>query len=252
MNFFTAFQKEFLEQRRTKRLLIAVTILVLFGITSPLMAKMMPTVFAMIPGAEAIATIIPTPTMMDAVAQYLKNITQFGVMLALLYGMGSVALEKDKGTAIMILSKPMPRGSFLMAKFAAIAVTFVIALVLAGGLGYFYTVYLFGPMNIAGWIIMNGLVLLYLLLYTALTLFFSTLTKTQYIAIGLAFGALIILGILGSIPGIGKFMPDALIANAGQIAIGGTAASWVGLWVTLALIFAALLGAWIVFRRQEI
>ena len=112
MNFFTAFHKEFLEQRRTKRLMIAVTILVLFGITSPLMAKMMPAVFAMIPGAEAIATIIPTPTAVDAVAQYLKNITQFGVILALLFGMGSVALEKDKGTAIMVLSKPMPRGSF--------------------------------------------------------------------------------------------------------------------------------------------
>ena len=252
MNFFTAFQKEFLEQRRTKRLMIAVVILVVFGITSPLMAKLMPALFAMIPGTEGFTVTMPTPTLTDAVTQYLKNITQFGVILALLYGMGSVALEKDKGTAIMILSKPMPRGSFLMAKFAAIAVTFVIALVLAGGLGCFYTVYLFGAVNITSWVVLNGLVLLYLLLYTALTLFFSTLTKAQYIAIGLAFGTLIVLGILGSIPGIGKFMPDTLIANAGQIALGGAAESWVGLWVTLGLMLVALLGAWVVFRRQEI
>ena len=35
---------------------------------------------------------------MDAVTQYIKNIGQFGVILALLLTMGAVAQEKDKGT----------------------------------------------------------------------------------------------------------------------------------------------------------
>ena len=119
MKLMTAFQKEWLELVRTKRLLIALVVLVLFGMTSPLMAKMIPEIMTLVPGGEQFALMIPTPSITDAVAQYIKNITQFGVLLALLFGMGSVANEKDKGTAAMILSKPMPRFTFLIAKIAA-------------------------------------------------------------------------------------------------------------------------------------
>lgn len=252
MNFITAFNKEFLEQRRTRRLFVAVIVLVLFGITSPLIAKILPDVFAMIPEARDMAFLIPTPTMTDAITQYLKNISQFGVLLALLFGMGAVAQEKDKGTAALVLSKPMPRGSFLFAKFVAIAVTFIIGILLAAMFGYYYTVYLFGELSLTNWLILNGLVLVYILMFSALTLFFSTLTKTQYIAIGLSFATMIVLGILGSIPGIGKYMPDSLISNAGLVALGNTVQTWTGLWVSLGLIVTALLGGWLVFRRQEL
>jgi len=252
MNFTTAFKKEFLEQRRTKKLLIAVVLLVFFGISSPLMAKMMPQVFAMIPDAEVISALIPTPTLTDAITQYLKNVTQFGVLLALLYAMGAVATEKDKGTVAMILSKPMPRGSFLFAKFSAIALTFLLAILLASVFGYYYTVYLFGKLDFTAWVQLNSLVLLYLLLYTAITLFFSTLTRTQYIAIGLSFATLLFLGILGSLPTIGDYMPDALMANAATLSLGGSPESWAGLWVTIGLTIFSLAGAWLVFRRQEL
>src|SRR5512133_359366 len=131
MNFMTALYKEFLEQRRTRKFLIALVVLVLFGMTSPLMAKMTPQLMTLVPGGEAYVGLIPDPTINDAVAQYIKNITQFGVLLALVFSMGAMAVEKDQGTAAMILSKPMPRGSFLLAKFASLALTFIIAVVIA-------------------------------------------------------------------------------------------------------------------------
>lgn len=252
MRFSTAFQKEWLELARTKRLLIALVVLVVFGMTSPLLAKMVPQIMTLVPGGEQIAQVIPTPTINDAVAQYVKNITQFGILLALLFSMGSMANERDKGTAAMVLSKPMPRITFLLAKLAAQAALFTLAIVLAGLACYYYTWVLFGELPTLAYAELNGLILVYLLVYTALTVFFSTLTKTQYIAMGMSFGMLILLGIVGSIPGWERYTPAQLVSNAALLGTGTHPENWVGLWVSLGLIGASVLGAWLVFRKQEI
>jgi ABC-2 type transport system permease protein len=252
MKLLTAFNKEFLELRRTNKFLIAMAVLVLFGMTSPLMAKMIPQILSLVPGGESYAFMIPTPTINDAVAQYIKNISQFGILLALVFSMGAVAVEKDKGTAAMILSKPMPRGSFLLAKFGSLALTFILAVLAAGACCYYYTLFLFGKLDLINWFAANGLIILYLLVYVAITLFFSTLTRTQYVAIGLSFGALILLGILGSLPGLSSFFPDVLITNAASLMSDLPISGWTGLWVSLALIVCSLTGAWLVFRKQEL
>lgn len=252
MKFATAFRKEWLELVRTRKLLIALVVLVLFGMTSPLMAKMTPEIMTLIPGGEQFALMIPTPTINDAIAQYIKNITQFGVLLALLFGMGSVANEKEKGTAAMILSKPMPRFTFLLAKITANSLLFALALALAGIGCYYYTYVLFGTLPLDAFLQMSGLILLYIVVYVALTVFFSTLTRTQYIAMGLAFGMVIIFGIVSAIPGLSRYVPDSLIANAGLIGTGATTEHWVGLWISLGLILAGVFGSWLVFRKQEL
>lgn len=252
MSFLTALSKEFLEQRRTRKFLIAMVVLVLFGMTSPLMAKMIPQIMTLIPGGEVYSLMIPTPTINDAVAQYVKNTTQFGVLLALVFSMGAVAIEKDKGTAAMVLSKPLSRGSFLLSKFAALALTFGLSLIVAGIACYYYTYFLFGAMDLLNWVALNGLLYFYILVYVAITLFFSTVTRTQYIAIGLSFGVLIVLGILGGLPGIGGNLPDAMLSNAAALMMGLPVTNWTGLWVSLGLIIISLISACLVFRKQEL
>lgn len=251
-SFIVAFKKEWLEQRRTKKLLIALIVIVLFGMLSPLMAKFMPQFLAMIPGAESFAGLIPAPTINDAVAQYIKNTSQFTILLALLFGMGAMAGEKEKGQLAMILAKPISRAAVLLAKFAAQALTFLLAIALAGIACYYYTYVLFGALNLLSWLELNGLLLLYTLVYSAITLFFSTLTRTQYVAIGGAFGALVVFGILASIPGLTGYLPDGLVANAAALMMGGSINSWACLWISLALVGAAIAAACLVFQHQEI
>ena len=252
MSLITTFKKEWLEQRRTKKLLIALIVLTLFGMTSPLLAKLTPQLMTLVPGGEAFATLIPQPTINDAVAQYIKNTTQFGILLALLFGMGSVAAEKEKGTAALVLSKPLPRSSFLLAKFCALGATFLLSIGLAGLACYYYTYVLFGALDPLRWLALNGLLIFYVLIFVAVTLFFSTLTRTQYVAIGGSFAVLIVLGILGSLPGVGNYLPDGLISNATLLMSGSTVPGWQSIWISLGILIAALAGACLVFRRQEL
>ena len=74
---------------RTKRLIIVLAVFLLFGMISPLVAKFTPQLLSSIEGAEQFAALVPEPTVVDAIAQYISNLTQFGFILALLLGMGA-------------------------------------------------------------------------------------------------------------------------------------------------------------------
>ena len=252
MNFLAAIRKELLEQWRTYRLLAVGVVLVVFGLLSPLIAKFTPEIIKLIPNGEAIAQLIPAPTIMDAVTQYIKNIGQFGVILALLLTMGAVAQEKDKGTAAMMLVKPLPRVTFLVAKFAALALMFTVTIAIAGAACYYYTWLLFGALDAQHWLALNGLMLVYVLVYVALTLFCSVVTKSQAAAGGLALGLLFILGLTGSIPGLGEYLPGQLIAWGGRLMAGKAEAFWPALGVSVGIIVVALMGAKLIFERQEL
>ncbi|MCX6055206.1 MAG: ABC transporter permease [Chloroflexi bacterium] len=252
MIFIAALSKEILEQRRTKKLFIATIVLILFGMTSPLLAKMTPQIITMVPGGEALGAIIPTPTINDAIAQYIKNTTQFGILLALIFSMGSVCQEKEKGTAAMILSKPMPRSIFILAKFTALAMTFVLPIFLSGLVCYYYTYLLFGQLEMGPWLMANGLIALYILVFIAVTLFFSAVTGNQYAAIGLSFCTLIFFSVVAGLPKMANALPDSLIQKANLLARGETTDLWLGLWVSFIVIFVSLVGACGFYRKREI
>ena len=249
----TALTKEWLEQRRTHRLIIVCLILLLFGLLSPLLAKFTPEIIKMVPGGEQLSLIIPPPTVVDAVAQYLKNLTQFGLLLAVLMGMGMVSQEKDKGTAAMVLAKPLSRTAFILAKAAAIGASFLIGTALAAGAGYYYTLLLFEGLPVGGWLALNGLLLVYFGVYAALTLLASTLNRSMLGSGVTAVGFIIVLALVEMIPAAGKLLTGGLLGWAGNLALGsGTEPAWGALWVCIGLIAAALTASVLVFRRQEI
>lgn len=249
---WTALRKELLAQWRSYRLLIVVAVLAAFGMASPLLAKFTPEFVRLLPNGEEMLSLIPPPTVADAVTQYTKNISQFGVVLALLVTMGVVAQEKDRGTAALILVKPISRRTFLGAKFVAIALSFLVGLVVAGLGAYYYTLVLFEALDPLRWLALNGLMWLFLLVYVALTLFCSTLSRSQVVAGGLAFALLVLVTGLGAIPRVGDYVPNHLISWGSALVAGRAGTAWPALGVSLGMIAVALVGSWLVFRRQEL
>lgn len=252
MNFPVVFRKETLEQWHTHRFLVAAAVLTVFGLLSPVVAKLMPEIFKMFPGAEPFVAMMPQPTVKDAVDQYVKNISQFALIVGILMTMGAVSQEKDKGTAALMLVKPLSRWTFLLAKLMALLTVFAVSILLAGLGAYCYTLFLFGPMPLLSWLMLNVLLLVYTLVYVALTLFFSTLGRSQALAGGLALAAMAVLGILGSIPGVSDFVPARLVNWGTTLMTQGGQSAWPALWVSLGLIIASLTGAWLILRRQEL
>ena len=252
MNLLSSLRKELLEAWRSKRFLVAIILLGSFGMMSPLMAKFMREIFTLVPGAEAYAFMIPEQTVLDAIVQYVKNIEQFGILLALLLSMGLVAVEKERGTAALMLSKPLGRGNFILSKFLGVAVILLTALLVAALGGWYYTYYLFEPLPVGAWLALNGAMLLVFLVVAAITLLFSTLFNSQAAAAGAGLGTYLLISLLGNSPALAPYTPGYLLNWGVGLFNGGTEPAWASLGVCLGLILISLTAAWLVFRRQEL
>jgi ABC-2 type transport system permease protein len=253
MNFITVFRKEMLEQWRTYRFLIVAAVFAAFGLASPLLAKFTPEMLKSIPGVPPeLLAIFPAPTVTDAITQYVKNMSQFGILLALLMTMGVVVQEKERGTAAFFLTRPVSRETFLLAKFASMTVTFVASLSIAAIGCWYYTMVLFEPLAWGPFLVLNGLMLIIFLVYMALALLASTIARSNGVAVGLAFIALIVIGLGGSLPTIGDYFPGRLFSWGVTLMLGGTDAAWPALGISLGIIAATLIIACIVYRRQEV
>lgn len=248
-----ALNKELRYQWRTKRLLVVCGVFLVFGMISPLLAEFTPQLLGSIEGAEQFADLIPEPTVNDAIGQYLKNITQFGFLLAILLGMGAVAAEKEKGTAAMILSKPLPRWAFLGSKFLSQAAVYAIGFALAAVAAYYYTVFLFESIAFLPFVYSNLLLFAWLLVFVAVTLMGSSLGKSTAAAAGWAAVGAVVLLIAGSIPKYGALAPSGLVSWAGQLALDGPGAPNGGaLAMSLVLILVSLVAGLAAFESQEI
>jgi ABC-2 type transport system permease protein len=248
-------RKELLESWRTYRLPVVAGLLVLVGLSSPLLAKYLPDILKAAGGDQLGNLQIPTPVAADAVAQFWKNIAQFGAFAAIILAMGAVATERDRGTAAFILSKTATRGAFLWAKVVVIGAVLGLSVILAAVLAWIYTAILFEPGPVGGWIAMAIMAWLSIVVWAAITFLGSTVTGSTAAAAGLGFLALLVLSIVAALPNVGRFLPGGLASPALALATGApvdaadVAASVGGTVVLIMLCLGA--SAWS-FRRQEI
>lgn len=250
----TLLYKELREQWRSHRLLVVVSVLVAMGILGPLTARYMSELMASIPGTpEGLEAVLPPPTVDLAISELADDLAQFGLVLALLVPMAAVVGEKTSGTAALTLSKPVSRAAFLAAKLLALLVTFTVGVASGIGAGYAYAGMLFEWLPFGGFALLGGTLLIYLLFYASLTLLASTLMRSQLAAAGLAFGLALALGIVGSIPAVGAYLPSALLGWGRAAAAGAiTEVPWRSL-VAAAILIPGLLGlGWAALHRQEL
>ena len=252
--FGIALRKELFQMWRTKRVLVVAAVFGLFGMTSPVMAYFMPQMFKAIPGAEQFVSLIPTPTTADAMTQYIKNISQFGFILAIFLGMSGVAGEKERGTASLVLSKPMTRWAFVTSKFTAQVLVYLMGFLLAMFGAYFYIIVLFGAYDFGALALVTFLLMFWLLPFVVITLDGSVIGGTTSAAAGIALIGSVLLMLLGNIPQFGSLMPGGLTAWAGQIGAGTPppAPNGGALAASLALTVVGLITAIAVFERQEL
>jgi ABC-2 type transport system permease protein len=246
--------KELGEQVRTLRLVVLAIVFVSFGILSPLTARYLPDLVNSL-GADQLGIVItlPPPSVTDAVDQVLKNVSQFGILAAILLAMGAVATEKERGTAAFVLSKPASRAAFLVAKIVAIALDLFLAVAAAGVAGFGYTAYLFSAPPVGGYAAMCLLLWLSLVVYASLTFLGSSLTRSAAAGAGIGFAFLVLSGIVGAVPTVGRFTPGGLLGPARALGLGLAPGDVAGP-VVVNLVFVAMLAAlsWVAFRRQEL
>jgi ABC-2 type transport system permease protein len=210
------FRKELLESWRTLRMPVVLALFAAIGLMSPLLARFLPQIIEAAGGDQLGSLVMPTPTAIDAVAQLARNLLQFGALTAILLAMGSVAAEKERGTAAFVVSRSVRRSAFLLAKVAMLGLLLAAGCALSVGLAWAYTEILFEPAmgSIAGWVMFGIEAWLGLCVFAAITFTASVMTGSATVAAGFGLGALLVLSLMAALPSIGDLTPAGLIQGA--------------------------------------
>ena len=88
--------KELKELWKTYKFLILCAVLLLFGMSSPLLAKLTPELFSQIDLGLGTPLQLPDATFLDAYAQFFKNMTQICLIVLVLVLSGTIPHELKK------------------------------------------------------------------------------------------------------------------------------------------------------------
>jgi ABC-2 type transport system permease protein len=253
MNGFTVFaRKEAHEILRTWRIWVLPGILLFFALTGPVLARFTPEIVGAVAGNQLGGLTIPTPTYLDAYAQWIKNLSQIALFaLIIIYG-GVVSAEVKSGTAALVLTKPVSRTAFVIAK-AAVHSAFLAVLVGAGTLlTWGVTAITFGTAPAPAVWSSALLWLVFGVLFVALMTLLSVLISSAAGAAGAGLGAYALISIAAIWKPLGTYSPAAIPSQSTLLAAGKGAD--VGWPVLTALVLAVTLVALAaqLFRRKDL
>ncbi len=125
--------KETAEITRTWRLWVIGGVLLFFAVLSPITAKAIPYLmkYASGGGTGIAITITRDISWVDSYEQWIKNLGQMGTMLVIFASAGLIATERANGTAALVVTKPVSRSTFAVAKYVAQAALVTVATVVS-------------------------------------------------------------------------------------------------------------------------
>ena len=247
-------EKEVVELWRTYRLGLFCALFAGLGIASVVLTRYLPEIGRLLGAPDAELGLDETGVP-DVVDFLVSNVIQFGGLAAILLAMGSVAAERERGTAALVLARPVARGAYLLSKLAAIAMTAGLATALAVVGAWLYTALLFEPQPLLPWLQLGMLVWLAVMVPASMTFLGSTLVRSTLGAAAIGLGAVILLSLLSASPTPSPWLPTQLAAVARaaaleefdpQLAPAQTVAAGA------ALVVGSFLLAWLRFRRQDL
>ena len=135
MNRFTSLlRKELTEFARTWKIWVIPGLFIVLAVTGVLSARFAKELMqSLLPAGSDMSTLIPDPTWRDTLGQWTKNLSQIGTIAILLMSGGIINTEGRQGTQILILTKPVSRWDYVLAKFVS-TVIFCTATVTVGAL----------------------------------------------------------------------------------------------------------------------
>lgn len=208
-------KKEFMEMKRTGKLMILLIIFVVFGIMSPAMAKLTPWLFDMMSESMEEQGIIVSNVEVNALSswtQYYKNIFMELVVLVVVFS-GILTNELQKGTLINMITKGLARWKVMAAKTIMMVCVWSLAFWGCFGITYGYTTYLWDN-SIANHLFFGSFCIYMLgILMIALIFFGSAFSSSSTGVILVTGGVVAISYILSIVPKLADYMPTKLLGT---------------------------------------
>lgn len=254
MTGFLAFlRKELIEIRRTWRIWVLPGILLFVAITSPILAEITPElVRSLAKDQPGVVIEIPEPVALDAYRQFISQVSQLVLLALIIASAGIVSGESRAGTAVLVLSKPVSRNAFVVAKVIAQSALLIVATVAAAVICWLMTLAIFGSAPVTELVQSTALWLLLALLFVCLMTLLSVLVNAQAGAAGAGIALYFVLSILSQWGPAQQGSPAGLLTAATGVINGDSVPVLVPVITSLLGGGTALSAALWRFNREEL
>jgi len=210
-----------------------------------------------------ITVTVPPPTAEMAFGSFIGDIVEIGLIVIVAITMGSVAGEKASGVTAFIVTKPVSRKSYVLAKYWVHVVGVALGIAASSALAYLYTWSVIGPAPVHRAALATVAIVLYAAFSVSVTFTLSMVAKGGLAAGGASLCIILLVGLVGSLlkhTVIGPWFPSTLMGNAGLLlsdAIDIRTSSILSLIlkpgsVTVLLSALLLLGGFEKFKKQDL
>jgi len=252
-NYIAFTKKELLESIRTYRLLIMLLVFFIFGIMSPLAAKMMPEILSTAM-PEGITVSLAEPTAIDAWTQFFKNISQMGLIVTIIIFSGVLGTELSKGTLINLLTKGLSRNTVILSKFTGMAIIWTISYATSFIVTLGYTVHLFPNDEVSNLLFSVFCLWLFGIFLLTVLLFASTLIKNNYGALLISGAVIVVLKLCNIVPRLQSYNPLSLASDNVSLLTKTVEVSSLSDAAAISIICSAMLiiASILIFRKRQL
>ncbi|WP_127582398.1 ABC transporter permease [Paenibacillus koleovorans] len=224
--FLVLYRKELLEMRRSYKWLWVPLVFILLGATQPISTYYMPEILQASGGLpEGTVIQIPTPSAGEMMAKTLSQFSSIGILVFVLASMGVVAAERASGAIHMVMLKPVPVRSYLLAKWAGLMSLALTALTTGSAAGWYYTEVLIGHVDPVAALRSIGLYVLWFGVIAAFTVLASSGLRSLGAIAFVVIGTLALLSVVtGLLAGRMQWSPTALTGHAAKWLTGAAGA----------------------------
>lgn len=253
MTGFHAFLgKEFREIVKTWRIWVLPGIVLFFAVTGPVVARLTPQLVQALAPDTGLVIQIPDPTSLDAYLQWTKNLVQLVTFAIILLFAGAVSAERRSGTAVFVLTKPLSRTAFIVAKGLAQGAFLVGTAAVGAAVTWALTSAVFGEAPVGPLAGATGVWLVWGLMILGIMVFLSSLVGSQAGAAGLGLGAFVLFSIASIWGPAVRYSPAGLLGAPSDILVGRAGSLLWPVVTGLALTVISFgLAAW-AFSRKEL
>lgn len=245
--------KELQEIRRTWRIWVIPGLTIFFAITGPIIALLTPALMESLAGSQpGVVVQLPTPTAREAFGQFLKSMSQIIMLALVITGAGAVSGERSSGTAILVLTKPLSRAAFVLAKLASQQVLLVASTVVGVLVTIGVTAALFDNLPVRDFVIATAIWLASAMMFLGVMVLCSVMFRSRGAAAGAGLAVLFGMLILSIWPPLNRWTFVGLTGASGSALMGRQVSVLWPLITAVLLLVLVTIAAIRIFERKEL
>lgn len=224
------FKKEFTEQWRTNKILIMVASFFILGMSGPITLKFLPEILKNSGDQSGMQIILTRKlTAIDYVINFFGQMPSLPMLVLILVAMGTIAGERERGTHIFVLTKPVSRTQFIVTKYLTYLAVLTGVVIFTAASALYYTLILSdtGTVALGPFAVVTLIMLSYMSVILAIVVLCSAIFRSALAAGGVSFLIYVIISVSnGLIPtSVSKYLPVSFLGQAPNILAGKATAT---------------------------